>query len=144
MGDSKYLVEPDGAGITNTIGRAELAVIAAALTHKHTKVATYSLSSLHQLRKQILYIEKHRHHVQGDVLKTIANLARNSQDHIFFYKVKSHARKAGNECANTIAKHQASLKIKNLTDTSVSSAGPGGNPLYNLAWLIPYWYGCLP
>eukprot|EP00983_Pelagomonas_calceolata_P075542 1153064-Pelagomonas_calceolata.AAC.1 len=33
MSDSKNLVEPNGAGVTNTIGRAELAAIAAALTH---------------------------------------------------------------------------------------------------------------
>eukprot|EP00983_Pelagomonas_calceolata_P060846 1146550-Pelagomonas_calceolata.AAC.3 len=36
MGDSINLVEPDGAGITNTIGRAELAAIAAALTQEYT------------------------------------------------------------------------------------------------------------
>eukprot|EP00983_Pelagomonas_calceolata_P127966 1161467-Pelagomonas_calceolata.AAC.7 len=35
MSDSKNLVEPNGADITNTIGRAELATIAA-LTHTHT------------------------------------------------------------------------------------------------------------
>eukprot|EP00983_Pelagomonas_calceolata_P019599 617006-Pelagomonas_calceolata.AAC.1 len=35
------------------IGRAELAAIAAALTHDYTRIATDSLSSLHQLRKQI-------------------------------------------------------------------------------------------
>eukprot|EP00983_Pelagomonas_calceolata_P126098 1161269-Pelagomonas_calceolata.AAC.11 len=94
--DSK-IVEPNGAGITNTIGRAELAAVAAALTHRHTQVATDSLSSLHQLRQQILYPEKHRHHAQGDVLK------------------------------------KASLKNNNLTDTRVPSAGPGGNPSYNIA-----------
>eukprot|EP00983_Pelagomonas_calceolata_P001913 64210-Pelagomonas_calceolata.AAC.1 len=54
MSDSKNLAEPNGAGITNTIGRAELAAIAASLAHEHTHMATDSLSSLHQLRKQIL------------------------------------------------------------------------------------------
>eukprot|EP00983_Pelagomonas_calceolata_P009765 316781-Pelagomonas_calceolata.AAC.1 len=71
MSDSNNLVESNGAGVTNTIGRAELAAIAAALAHKHTHIATDSLSSLHRLRKQVLYPEKHRHHVQGYVLKTI-------------------------------------------------------------------------
>eukprot|EP00983_Pelagomonas_calceolata_P014354 457331-Pelagomonas_calceolata.AAC.1 len=67
MSGSQNLVEPNGAGSTNTIRRAELAAIDAALTHKYTHIATDSLSSLHQLRKQkILYPEKHRHHVQGD------------------------------------------------------------------------------
>eukprot|EP00983_Pelagomonas_calceolata_P005018 164153-Pelagomonas_calceolata.AAC.1 len=107
MSDSRNLVEPNGAGITSTIGRAELAAIAAALTHKHTHthVATDSLSSLHQLRKHILFSEKHRHHAQGDVLKKISNLARTSQGQIFFYKVKSRAGIAGNECADKIAKY---------------------------------------
>eukprot|EP00983_Pelagomonas_calceolata_P085453 1156564-Pelagomonas_calceolata.AAC.1 len=105
---SENLVEPDGAGINSTIGRAELAAIAAALSHEHTHVATDSLSSLHQFRKQTLYPEKHRHHVQGD-------LGMNAQ-------IK-------------IAKYQASLKNNNLTDTGIPSAGPGGNPFYNIAWL---------
>eukprot|EP00983_Pelagomonas_calceolata_P134489 1162065-Pelagomonas_calceolata.AAC.11 len=103
MSGSRNLVEPNGAGITNTIGRAEPAAIAAALTHNYTHIVTDSLSSLHQLRKQILYPEKHRHHVQGDFLKKISNLARASQDHIFFCKVKSHAEITGNECADQIA-----------------------------------------
>eukprot|EP00983_Pelagomonas_calceolata_P042171 1138381-Pelagomonas_calceolata.AAC.1 len=45
ISDSKNLVEPNGAGITNTIGRPELAANAAALTHEHKHVATDSLSS---------------------------------------------------------------------------------------------------
>eukprot|EP00983_Pelagomonas_calceolata_P023279 733540-Pelagomonas_calceolata.AAC.1 len=105
------------------------------LTNTHIHVATDSLSSLHRLRKRVLYPEKHRHHVQGDVSKTISNLARTSQGHIFFYKVKSHAGIAGNECAETIAKYQATFKDYNLTGTGISSAGPGGNPFYNVAWL---------
>jgi hypothetical protein len=36
------LVEPNGAGLTNTIGRAELAAIAAALAHEHTHIARQS------------------------------------------------------------------------------------------------------
>eukprot|EP00983_Pelagomonas_calceolata_P031726 995094-Pelagomonas_calceolata.AAC.1 len=71
--------------------------------------------SAHQLRKQILYPEKHIHHVQGDVLKKISNLARASQDNIFFYK--------------------ASLKDGNLIDTGIPSAGSGGNPFHNTTWL---------
>eukprot|EP00983_Pelagomonas_calceolata_P042362 1138475-Pelagomonas_calceolata.AAC.1 len=123
MSDSKNLVESNGAGITNTIGRADLAAIAAALTNirTHAHVATDSLSSLHQLRKQILYPEKHRHHVQGNVLKTILKLALTSEVTSFPVKV---------------AKYQADLKDNNLIDNGVPSAGPGGNPsTILLGWL---------
>ncbi len=40
------LVEPNGAGITNTTGRAELAFIAAAITHDHIHIATASQPNL--------------------------------------------------------------------------------------------------
>ncbi len=96
------LVEPNGAGITNTIGRAELAAIAAAITHDHTHTATDSLISLHQIRKQLLCPEKNRHHVQGDLLKILSITIRNSS-HIFLYKAKFHAVIAGNECADALA-----------------------------------------
>jgi len=55
------LVEPNGAGINNTIERAKLAASAAANTHDHIHIATDSLTSLQQIRKQLLYPEKHRH-----------------------------------------------------------------------------------
>eukprot|EP00983_Pelagomonas_calceolata_P132120 1161837-Pelagomonas_calceolata.AAC.12 len=108
-------LELNGAGITNTIGRAELAAIAAALTHQHTHVATDSLSSLHQL----------------DDFKPCPY----SQGHIFFNKVKSNAGIAGNEYADRIAKYQANLKEHYLTDTGIFSPDPDGNPFYNIAWL---------
>eukprot|EP00983_Pelagomonas_calceolata_P054576 1143747-Pelagomonas_calceolata.AAC.1 len=96
----------------------------------HTHLATDNLSSLQQLRKQILYPEKHRHHVKGDVLKTISNLACTFQGHVFFYKVKSDTEMAGNECADKNVKYQASLKDNYLADTGIPSAGPGGNPFH--------------
>eukprot|EP00983_Pelagomonas_calceolata_P023769 748448-Pelagomonas_calceolata.AAC.1 len=67
----------------------------------------------------------HRHHhVQGDVLKTISNLALTSQGRIFSYKVKSHAGKAGNEYTDKFAKYQANLKDNILTNTGIPNAGP--------------------
>ncbi len=57
------LVELNGQGLTNTIKKAELASIAAALTHGYTHIATDSLASLnqktvaHPIRKQSLYPE---------------------------------------------------------------------------------------
>jgi len=47
------LDEPNGAAITNTIGRVELAAIAAAITHDHIYIATDSLTSLHEIWKQL-------------------------------------------------------------------------------------------
>eukprot|EP00983_Pelagomonas_calceolata_P066203 1148912-Pelagomonas_calceolata.AAC.1 len=60
---------------------------------------------------------------------------RTSQGHTFFCKAKSHARIAGNENTDKIAKYLASLKDNNLTDTGTPSAGPGANPFYNIALL---------
>eukprot|EP00983_Pelagomonas_calceolata_P014048 449983-Pelagomonas_calceolata.AAC.1 len=42
-----------------------------------------SLTFFHQLRKQLLYPEKHLRHIQGDVLKTISTLISNSHQHSF-------------------------------------------------------------
>jgi len=48
------LLEPCGMGIANTIGRAEMAAIAAVL-HSHSQIAIDSLSSPQQIRKNFLY-----------------------------------------------------------------------------------------
>jgi len=68
-------IEPNGAGITNATGRAKLAAtsyrIAATVIYDHTLIATDSIISLHQTRKQMLYPRKHCHRVQGDILETL-------------------------------------------------------------------------
>ncbi len=82
-------------------------------------MTTDNLAALHQIRIQLLYPEKHRKHVQSDILNKIANILRNCPMHICLYKVKSHAGVAGNECADAIAKHQASqTEINQLTLSS--------------------------
>eukprot|EP00983_Pelagomonas_calceolata_P021127 662828-Pelagomonas_calceolata.AAC.1 len=63
--DSSKCVQPNGAGITNTILRAELAAVPAAILQGHSHIATGSLSSLHRIRKQTLCPELHRQHVRG-------------------------------------------------------------------------------
>jgi len=45
------LAKQNGAGVTNTIGRAELAAIAAAIKHDYNRIATESPTSLHQIGK---------------------------------------------------------------------------------------------
>eukprot|EP00983_Pelagomonas_calceolata_P077565 1153923-Pelagomonas_calceolata.AAC.2 len=51
--DSKVFVEPNNAGITITIRQAELAAIAAAITHSYSHIVSDSLTSLRQIRKQL-------------------------------------------------------------------------------------------
>jgi galactose-1-phosphate uridylyltransferase len=46
-------VNPKGMGITNTISCAELAAVAAAVVHGYSHIATDSLTSLHQIKKQL-------------------------------------------------------------------------------------------
>eukprot|EP00983_Pelagomonas_calceolata_P088343 1157180-Pelagomonas_calceolata.AAC.9 len=125
MSDSKNLVEPNGAGITNTTGRAGLAAIAAALTHEHTHIATDSLPQLTSPTQKANPISRE---AQASCTRRwfkdnfgscphLEVTSESSQGHIFFSKVKSRARLAGNECADKIAKHQASLKDNYTTDT---------------------------
>jgi len=60
-----HYVKPSGVSITNTINRVELAATAAAIAHGYTYIATDSLSTLHQIKKHLLYPELHRYHVQA-------------------------------------------------------------------------------
>jgi hypothetical protein len=75
-------------GITNTISRAELAAIAAAVIHGYSHIATDSLTSLHQIKKQLSHPNLHRHHIQGgDVLRSIAKAIRQSPSPIHLFNV---------------------------------------------------------
>ena len=91
--------------MTNTINRAELTGIAAALTYKYTKIATDSACSLSHIRKQLLFPELQRDHIQSDMLEQNLSMMYASPEPICFYKVKAHSGIAGNECADAIAKH---------------------------------------
>ena len=71
-----HYVSPKGMGTTNTISRAELAAIAAAVIHGYSHIATDSLTSLHQIKKQLLHSNLDCHHIQGDVLQSIAKAIR--------------------------------------------------------------------
>ena len=121
-------------GITNTISCAELAAIAAAVIHGYSHIATDSLASLHQIKKELSHPDLHRHHIQGDVLQSIAKAIRQSPSPIHFFKVKSHAGIIGYEHADTLAKRSAPT-YSDLADTSIITAGPEGNPFYNIHWL---------
>jgi len=128
-------VESNGMGITNTINRAELAAITAAILHGHSHIATDSLSSLHQIRKHLLYPELHCHHVQGDILKVLMQIIRNSPNPVHLPEVKSHVGIVGNECENATARYQATQVDSNLADTGITCAGIDGNPFHDIACL---------
>ena len=50
---AEYNVDSGGVGMTNTINRAELTVIAAALTNRYTQIASDSACFLSQIRTQL-------------------------------------------------------------------------------------------
>ena len=129
-----HYVNPKGMGITNTISRAELAAIAAAVIHGYSHIAIDSLTSLHQIKKQLSHPNLHRHHIQGDVLQSIAKAIRQSPSPIYFFKVESHAGILGNKHADPLAKMSATT-YADIADTSIRTAGPEGNPFYNIHWL---------
>jgi len=118
-------------GITNTIGRAELAAVIAAILHGHSYIVIDSLSSLHQIRNHLLYPELHHHHLQGDTLKILKQTICNSPNPVHLFKVKSHAGIAGNECADAVAKYQATQVDTSHADTGKPCAGIGGNPFHD-------------
>jgi ribonuclease HI len=91
----------------NTINRAELTGIAAALTNKYTQIATDSACSLSQTRKQLLFPELQRDNIHSNLLERIVSMIHASPEPICFCKVKAHSGIAGNECADAIAKHSA-------------------------------------
>ena len=80
-----YDVNPRGVGITNTISRAELAAIAAAIIHGYSHIATDSLTSMHQIKKQLLHTNLLRHYIQGDALQFIAKAIHQSPSPIHFH-----------------------------------------------------------
>ena len=92
-------------GITNTISHAELAAKAVAVIHiYYSHIAIYSLTSLHQIKKQLSHPNLLHHHIQGDVLRFIAKAIHQSPSPIHLFKVKSHAGIIGNEHADVLAK----------------------------------------
>jgi len=83
----------------------------------------------------LLYPEKLRHHTQGDILKILSNTIRNSQSHIFLNKVKSQAGIAGIECADALPEYQACHGNSLPAETTIRTAGPYGNPFFDISWL---------
>jgi ribonuclease HI len=124
-----------GVGLTNTISRAELAAIAAVIIHGYSHfIATDSRTSMHQIKLQLSHPNLHSHHIQGDVLQSTAKAIHQSPSPIHFHKVKSHAGVIGNEYAVALARKSITT-YSDVADTDIKTAGPEGNPYYNIYWL---------
>jgi len=104
----------------------------ATILHSHSHIATDSLSSLHRIRKHLLSPKLHRHHVQGDIAKILIQTVRNAPNPAHLFKVISHARIAGNECADAIAKYQARQVDASHADTVMPYARIGGSLSYKI------------
>ncbi|KAJ9519805.1 hypothetical protein QJQ45_013498 [Haematococcus lacustris] len=92
---------------SNTINKAELTAIYAALKAGAKRIATDSLCSLYQIRRALanpMSLITHRH---KDILTAIATLIIDSPAMIQFYKVRAHSGIIGNEGADALAKHAA-------------------------------------
>ena len=84
---TSHFVEPNGEGITNNSGRAELAGIAAAILHGYSDIATDSLTSLQQIEKELLSPECYRHYVQRDILQVIVKTIQNSPTPKYLFRI---------------------------------------------------------
>jgi len=89
----------------------------AAILHGQSHATSESLSSLHRIRKHLLYPEMQRHNVQGNILKMLIQAICNPANPVHHFKVKSHAGIAGNECAGSVAKYQATQVDTSHADT---------------------------
>ncbi|KAJ9534648.1 hypothetical protein QJQ45_002935 [Haematococcus lacustris] len=92
---------------SNTINKAELTAIYAALKAGAKRIATDSLCSLYQIRRALanpMSLITHRH---KDILTAIATLIIDSPVTIQFFKVRAHSGIIGNEGADALAKHAA-------------------------------------
>eukprot|EP00983_Pelagomonas_calceolata_P041126 1137924-Pelagomonas_calceolata.AAC.1 len=82
---------PNGHGPTNTINRAELAGILAALQQGHTAIASDSASYLSQISKQTFNPMRMRTHLHAELIRAISNVFEYSPHPIHLYKVKAHS-----------------------------------------------------
>ena len=85
-------------------------------------------------KKQLSHPNLHCHHIQVDVLQSIAKATCQSPSPTHFHKVKSHTGIIGIEHAEASARKSIAT-YSNVADTVTKTAGPEGNPFYNNNWL---------
>ena len=91
----------------NTINRAELVGILAALRHGAHMIATDSLSSMYQIKKMLRRPQDLLNHQHCELIKEIVTEIVNRGLRTTLHKVKGHASIIGNEKADAIAKAAA-------------------------------------
>ena len=103
----KILVNPGGSGPTNTVNRAELSAILAALKLGCRLIATDSACSMYMIRTAVLHpmllaTHKHRH-----LLEAIVAEVGTGDVPVTLYKVAAHTGLVGNEIADECARAAA-------------------------------------
>jgi ribonuclease HI len=101
------MVDPGGTGASNTINRAELAGICAALQRGQLTIATDSACSMAQIRRALLRPGSLGLHKHAELLGEVTQLLSAATGPVLFLKVKSHNGIIGNEMADEIAKRCA-------------------------------------
>jgi ribonuclease HI len=104
---AEFTVDPAGAGPTNTINRAELAGIHAALEKGQGAIATDSATSIAQLQRAVHRPGTLKLHKHADLLRSLVRLLRNSPGAVTIAKIRAHAGHIGNEVADLVAKRAA-------------------------------------
>jgi ribonuclease HI len=132
----ELLVDPAGQGLTNTINRAELSAIQAALMHipRHqaAHILTDSLASIQMIGNKIYRPTTQFGHCNKDTLQDIIDLLHERgtcNSHTTIGKIKAHIGCEGNELADQAAKH-AAMGTKPIHYMCPSNA----DPMQDLIW----------
>jgi hypothetical protein len=103
------------------------------MRHCCSHTATGILTSMHLIKKQHSHLSLHPS-TSKEVLQSIAKAICRSPSPIHFHKVKSHTGTIGIKYTDALAR-QSITTCSDVADTSIKTAGPEGNPLYNIYWL---------
>jgi ribonuclease HI len=87
----------------HSVNIAELAAIKGALEQGARMIATDSLTSIHQIYKQLHRPQDQQYHMHRKMLQAIVQLVVDGQEPVHLLKVKAHSGIVGNEWADQLA-----------------------------------------